>query len=94
MKKNCFIYHAKGKGNRLVIPAEGMAPRLFLEWVRDTQRDPRGMSMTIETRYRNTDNNHLTDEWAEELQTVFVISLPFAITATFAEARDYINGNL
>ena len=65
-------------GNWLRIPAQGFAPLLFLEFLRDTER-----AITVQIKKDTTEDSGY-----------LLIRMPNALRETFLDARDYINANL
>lgn len=71
-------------GWKLTIPAEGLAPRLFLEWISEYQR-----------LIRSYPQVKVTMGEAQDLDTpILVIELPNAVRETMTELRDFINANM
>lgn len=68
-------------GNLLVVPNEGHAPGLFLEWLGLEQIKNRDLKITVCMDSRLGDY-------------AFYIRLENAIKETFEEAKEYINNNL
>jgi hypothetical protein len=70
-------------GWKLTIPAQSLAPRLFLEWISEYQKTIQSYPQ-VKVRMGDAD-----------LDTpVLIIELPHAIRETMTELRDFINANL
>lgn len=76
------LKHASGW--KLTIPAEGLAPRLFLEWISEYHRTTQACP-----QLKVTMGEH------QDLETpVLIIELPNAIRESMTGLRDFINDNM
>lgn len=86
-------------GNTLWIPADGRAPILFLEWMRDYVNPQFSkslfLSIMVRTKYIATGTSSaLSDVWFDDCVTMMGIRIENTIKQTYIDAREYINSNL